>query len=133
MIYESGRESSYIDDIAAGLKTYEGRLNRGKFADYKPGDFVWLRRDKCVDGKLVDGEPKQLLVSIISIAKYPTFREMLAEIGFEKVIPRARDLDAAVAEYSRIYSPEDEASNGVLAIEIKVADPSELTQEDEVI
>lgn len=35
MIYESGRESSLLDDIQAGHKTVECRLNRGKFADYR--------------------------------------------------------------------------------------------------
>lgn len=41
----SGRESGLLDDIIAGRKTIEGRLNKGKFAKYKAGDMVSLRRD----------------------------------------------------------------------------------------
>ena len=44
-VWESGRESSLLDDIIAGRKIIEGRLNRGKFAKYSVGDIVSLRRD----------------------------------------------------------------------------------------
>ena len=44
-IWESGRESRLLDEMIAGRKTIEGRLCRGKFAQYAPGDIVNLRRD----------------------------------------------------------------------------------------
>ena len=57
--WESGRESGLLDEIIAGRKTIEGRLNRGKFAEYQPGDQVWLRRDyRDKQGVLRDGEPR---------------------------------------------------------------------------
>lgn len=44
-IWESGRESKLLDDIIAGRKTVEGRLKRGKFAEYRADDVIALRRD----------------------------------------------------------------------------------------
>ena len=36
--WHSGRESQLLDEMIAGRKTIEGRLNREKFADYAVGD-----------------------------------------------------------------------------------------------
>ena len=54
-MWESGRESALLDEIIAGRKTVEGRLNRSKFAQYKVGDTIKLRRDvRQPDGTLRD-------------------------------------------------------------------------------
>ncbi len=85
-IWESGRESNLLDDIIAGRKTIEGRLNRGKFAEYKPGDQVWLRRDyRDENGTLQDGEPRQVLVQVTAIRKYKTSFEMVTAEGFSRL------------------------------------------------
>jgi len=60
--WESGRESNLLDDIIAGRKTIEGRLNRDKFAKYTVSDQVWLRRDhRDANGILRDGEPHRYI------------------------------------------------------------------------
>lgn len=119
--WESGRESYLLDDIIAGRKTIEGRLNRGKFALYKPGDQVWLRRDyRDDDGNLQNGEAYEVLVEILAIRKYTSSLEMARVEGHERVIPRAGSAEAAAAEYDKYYSLEDQAELGVLAIEVGV-------------
>ena len=63
--WESGRESGLLDDIIAGRKTIEGWLNKGKFAEYRVGDVVQLRRDyRHEQGVLRDGEPDQARVRL---------------------------------------------------------------------
>lgn len=124
-LWESGRESALLDDIIAGRKTIEGRLDRGKFAEYQVGDKVWLRRDyRDEGGQLRDGEPRQALVEIIAIRHYSSMREMVDTEGYEHVIPSARSLEDAIAEYDKYYSPQDQAKYGVLAIEFKVLPPT---------
>ena len=119
--WESGRESGLLDDIIAGRKTVEGRLNRDKFAKYRPGDQVWLRRDyRDENGVLRDGEPRQVLVEVTAIRQYKTSFGMVAAEGFKKVIPHAETAEEAAAEYDKYYSPEDQAKYGVLAIEFKL-------------
>ena len=118
--WESGRESALLDDIIAGRKTIEGRLNKGKFAEYRVGDTVSLRRDiRDSSGILRDGEPGAALVQVIAIRHYPDFLSMVTAEGFTKVIPRAQTAQEAADEYDRYYLTEDQARYGVLAIEVR--------------
>ena len=120
-VWESGRESGLLDDIIAGRKTIEGRLCRDKFAQYQPGDQVWLRRDyRDEAGNLQNGEPRQVLVEVIGVRRYKTSLEMVKAEGFKRVIPYAETEEAAAAEYNKYYSAEDQAKYGVLAIEFRV-------------
>lgn len=120
-IWESGRESYLLDEIIAGRKTIEGRLNRGKFADYKSGDRVWLRRDyRDKNGILQNGEPCQVLVEIIAVRLYKTALEMVTAEGYQRVMPTAASAEDAAVGYDLYYSPSDQAIYGVLGIEFKV-------------
>lgn len=122
-VWSAGRESSVLDDIIAGRKTIEGRLNRGKFADYRVGDTVSLRRDyRDKDGQLHDGEPDAAKIEIVAIRHYKTFIDMVTAEGWQRVIPGAGSAGAAAAEYDKYYSPKDQTLWGVLAIEMKYLD-----------
>lgn len=118
-IWESGRESALLDDIIAGRKTIEGRLNRGKFAQYQAGDIVRLRRDvRNADGKLEDGQSDVAQVRITAIRHYSNFLELVTSEGYKRVIPSAASANEAANEYNRYYSKADQRRYGVLAIEI---------------
>jgi len=119
--WESGRESGLLDDILAGRKTIEGRLNRGKFAEYAVGDSVSLRRDhRNAAGVLEDGGPQAALVKIIAIRTYPTFLAMVTTEGYKKVIPSADSAQQAADVYNLYYSAADQSTYGVLAIEVQI-------------
>ena len=119
--WQSGRESDLLDDIIAGRKTIEGRLNRGKFAQYQVGDFVSLRRDiRDQHGILHDGGPDAALVKITAVRHYNTFLDLTTAEGYEKVIPHAHSIQQAADEYNKYYSAEDQASYGVLAVEVQL-------------
>lgn len=118
--WTSGRESKLLDDIIAGRKTIEGRLNKGKFTQYKVGDHVSLRRDyRDEHGVLHDGEPDAAVVEIVAIRSYETFIEMVAAEGYARVIPTATSAQEAADEYNKYYSIADQAKYGVLAIEVR--------------
>lgn len=118
-LWESGRESDLLDDIIAGRKTIEGRLNRGKFADYAVGDEISLRRDyRDADGMLRDGMPSAARVRIIAIRQYKTFLEMTRREDYKRVIPAATSAEDAAAVYNKYYSAADQAKYGVLAVEV---------------
>lgn len=113
-----------LDDIIAGRKTIEGRLNRGKFAEYKPGDQVWLRRDyRDEHDVLHEGEPRQVLVEVVATRRYKNALDMVTTEGFERVMPRAETAQEAANGYNLYYSDEDQAKHGVLAIEFVVVSP----------
>lgn len=119
--WEAGRESNLLDDILAGRKTVEGRLNRDKFAQYRVGDTVSLRRDHRNDaGQLKDGELNAATIEIVAIRTYPTFLAMVTVEGYQRVIPFAKSADEAADEYNKYYSAVDQARYGVLAIEVRL-------------
>lgn len=119
--WEAGRESNLLDDILAGRKTVEGRLNRDKFAQYRVGDIVSLRRDHRNDaGQLKDGELNAATIEIVAIRTYPTFLAMVTVEGYQRVIPSAKSADEAADEYNKYYSAVDQARSGVLAIEVRL-------------
>lgn len=118
-IWESGRESKLLNDIITGRKTIEGRLKRGKFAEYRVDDVIKLRRDvRGDDGVLRDGEPDQARVKIIAIREYPDFLSLCQAEGYKRVIPHAASAEEAAGEYNKYYTAEDQAEYGVLAVEI---------------
>lgn len=120
-IWESGRETELLDDIIAGRKTIEGRLNRDKFAKYVVGDTVLLRRDfRDENGDMQSGYPRAAKVVVTGIRHYKTFIDMVTTEGFKKVIPSAVTAQSAANEYNKYYSATDQAKFGVLAIEISV-------------
>lgn len=120
-VWSAGRESSLLEDIIAGRKTIKARLNRGKFADYRVGDTVSLRRDyRGKDGQLRDGEPDVACVEIVGIRHYSSFLGMLTSEDYRPIIPRAQSREEAVAEYSKYYSAADQEMYHTLAIEIKL-------------
>lgn len=110
-----------MDDIIAGRKTIEGRLDKGKFSQYRPGDQVWLRRDyRDESGRLQEGEVRQALVGIKEIRKYASFTEMTHSENYKHILPAAQSAEAAASLYDKYYGAEDQARYGVLAIEIVV-------------
>lgn len=127
-VWESGRESSLLDDIIAGRKTIEGRLKRGKFAEYQPGDQVWLRRDyRDEQGELQEGVPYQVLVEVVAVREYKSAFEMVSAEGFKRVMPRANTEQEAADGYNLYYSDDDQAAYGVLAIEFVVLSSADAT------
>lgn len=124
--YESGRESTMLDYILDGHKTIEGRLNRDKFADYKIGDIIWLRRDVWGDdGQLHDGEARQAKVEIVGIRRYASFFEMMQTEDYKALVPTAASPQEAAEYYNQFYTIDQQTEHGVLAIEIALTDDSE--------
>lgn len=127
-LWVSGRESLLLDDIIAGRKTIEGRLNKGKFAEYAIGDIISLRRDyRDASGVLHDGEPDAAFVKIVAIRKYKTFLDLTKTENYKRVIPSAASAEAAAEVYNKYYSAEDQKEYNVLAIEVSIISGQEIT------
>ena len=109
--HELSLKDQYIVPIHTGRKTVEGRINSGAPSKYKAGDLLHLFNNRS-----------SVTVTIAKIEQFASFREMLEATGFEKCIPEARNLEAAVKVYSDIPNYDLRAKqNGVLAIHL--ADP----------
>jgi len=98
--------------ISMGLKTVEGRKNKGRFKEMKPGDIVqWTNNDFA---------PRSVLTKITAKAEYNTFAEYLETEGLDKCLPGIKDLDTGLSVYYKYFTREDEKEFGVVAIKIQL-------------
>jgi ASC-1-like (ASCH) protein len=98
-------QEPYLSFIRSGKKTVEGRLGKDKYLVLKKGDLIKIN---------------DLELEIVSVKKYPTFKDMLQAVGFKNAVPDVNSLEDAINVYYRFYNKEDEEKFGVAAISIKL-------------
>lgn len=98
--------------ILLGLKTVEGRKNRGLFAQMQDGDIVEWMNDSII--------PRSVQTRITGKAVYPTFREYLEIEGLDKCLPGISDMDDGLSIYYKYFTKEEEKEFGVVAIHLEL-------------
>jgi len=104
--------------ILLGLKTVEGRRNKGKFKEMKVGDIIQWNN--------FNFRPRSVLTRITGKAEYPTFREYLEKEGLDKCLPGMEKLGSeklgieyGLSIYYKYFTKEDEKEFGVVAIRME--------------
>lgn len=98
--------------ISLGLKTVEGRRNKGKFADMKIGSVVkWFNNDFG---------PRYIYTKITDKIVYDTFENYLNSEGLEKCLPGIKTINQGLSVYFKYYTKEDEKKFGVVAIKFEL-------------
>ena len=59
-------------------------------------------------------------VIVTRITPYTSFKQMMETEGIDKVLPTINDIDSGVKLYRQYFTENDEKSNGVVAIEMKL-------------
>jgi ASC-1-like (ASCH) protein len=117
----NGMEPKYIETvsepwftlISLGLKTVEGRRNKGRFEEMAVGDIVeWTNEDFKLK--------RSVLTRITRKAEYKTFTEYLETEGLEKCLPGMPNLTHGLEVYYKYFTKQDEKKFGVVAIEIEL-------------
>ncbi len=100
--------------IQLGLKTVEGRKNKGKFKEMKVGDIIEWKNE--------DFKPRSFLTQITGKAEYPNFKTYLETEGLDKCLPNMEKygIEYGLSVYYKYYTKEDEREFGVVAIRLKV-------------
>ena len=98
--------------ISLGLKTVEGRKNKGKFKEMQVGDIVEWENNNFKERKI--------LTKITGKAEYKTFAEYLETEGLSKCLPGIPSLEHGLSVYFKYYTKEEESEFGVIAIRIEL-------------
>jgi ASC-1-like (ASCH) protein len=98
----------WFDFIKSGLKTVEGRLNKGKFSNMKVGDII----------KFVSGNDS-VQVKIINITHYKSFESYLIMEGLKRTLPGIKNIKDGLNVYYSYFTKEQEDEFNILAIDIK--------------
>lgn len=101
----------YVQAIATGKKTYEGRVNTEFFSKYQPGAVVvWS-----------SGYNNNVTTEIINRRHFASFDNMLSEIGFKCFVPEAKTLEEAKKIYNAIPNYASKVKKyGAIALELKL-------------
>ena len=98
--------------ISMGLKTVEGRKNKGRFKEMKIGDIVEWNND--------DFKHRSVKTRIIGKNNYKTFEEYLNTEGLQKCLPGIPSIEHGLSVYFKYFTKEDEAQFGVTAIQLEL-------------
>ena len=98
--------------IYLGIKSVEGRLNKGQFKEMKVNDEIkWINEDF---------NHREVITRVVSKQEYPTFKDYLEGEGLEKCLPAISSINDGLNVYYKYYSKDDESKYGVIAIRLEV-------------
>ncbi len=116
----AGIKADYVENvsepwftlISLGLKTVEGRKNKGRFTEMKVGDIIQWKNNDFME--------RSVLTEIIGKVEYSTFQEYLESEGLNKCLPGIPSLDHGLSVYFKYFTKEDEKEFGVVAIRLRL-------------
>lgn len=98
--------------ISMGLKTIEGRRNKGKYKDMKVGDIIeWVNEDFA---------KRSVMTRVTEKNNYSTFKEYLETEGLENCLPGISNITDGLSVYFKYYTAKDEEEYGVVAIKLEL-------------
>lgn len=89
-IFKNHRAEPYFTFVKEGIKTVEGRLNKGKYKEIQPKDHIVVFNNE---------ETKSFEVVVIGVRNYFSFKELLEKEGLKKVLPNAETLEDGINIY----------------------------------
>lgn len=108
--YSNHRDEPYYTYVKNGIKTIEGRLRKGLYAELASGDSIKVQTNDKTDS---------FIVKVVDIRSYPTFKELLAHEPLQKVLPNVATKDKAFDIYEQFYPLDQQREFGVIAIEVQ--------------
>jgi len=112
--YTENVSEPWFSLISLGLKTVEGRRNKGRFKDMRVGETIEWVND--------DFKRRTVMTEIIGKNEYSTFEEYLLAERLDRCLPGIKTIEDGRAVYYKYFTKEDEQEFGVVAILLKVID-----------
>jgi ASC-1-like (ASCH) protein len=112
MHHHMGLYTELFSSMKSGRKTVEVRLNDEKRRKLQVGDLITFT-------KVPEGNEK-LRAEVIELREFFTFKEMYEAIPANEFDALSDTVDDMVKNTYQIYTPEQEAKWGILAITVKV-------------
>jgi len=110
--YSENLSEPWFSLMSLGLKTVEGRKNKGRFKEMCIGDIVeWTNEDFM---------KRNILTKIIAKIQYNTFQEYLESEGINRCLPGIPTLEHGLSVYFKYFTKEEETEFGVIAIHFEL-------------
>ena len=98
--------------VMLGVKTVEGRLNKGEFGKIQVGDIITFYNDDAIY--------REFNVKIIEIANYSNFESYLRKETLKKCLPGFFKIKDGLKVYYKYYSKEDEEKYKIKAFRMEL-------------
>ena len=99
--YEKNLSEPWFSLIKLHIKTVEGRLNKGDFANMKIGDFILFINNEL-------GFERKFKIEIKNIKYYNNFQIYLENETLEKCLPGIDNIEEGLHVYYKYYNKSDE-------------------------
>jgi ASC-1-like (ASCH) protein len=111
--YRKHLSEPWFSLVKLGLKTVEGRLDKGDFKIMQAGDIVIFENNDF-------GRARELRTTIQRTTRYQTFEEYLEKETIKQCLPSIDGMDDALSVYQKYFEnlKEDEVKYGVVCIAI---------------
>ena len=111
-MYTKTVQEPWFTLIKLGLKTVEGRLNKGSFSNMKKGDtIIFVNNDFGI---------RKIKIRIKEIIYYNTFKEYLLMEKLISCLPGIDTINDGINVYYKYFTKEDEATFKIVAIRMKL-------------
>lgn len=111
MKYHNHRAEPYFTFLKNGLKTIEGRVRKGWYADVQVDDEIVVSNVEETDS---------VEVVVTRVAKYDSIKNMLESEPLKQMLPDVETVEEGIEVYRRFYTAELEAEFGMVSIEVEV-------------
>lgn len=110
--YTENLSEPWFTLISLGLKTVEGRKNKGRFKEMQVGDIIEWSNNNF--------KPRSIKTKITRKTTYDTFKKYLETEGLDKCLPGIPTLEHGLSVYYKYFTKEEEQEFGVIAIEMEL-------------
>jgi ASC-1-like (ASCH) protein len=110
--YSEHLSEPWFSLISLGLKTVEGRLNKGRFQEMQVGDIIEFHNEDFLERKI--------LTKVTGKTEYKSFTEYLETEGLGNCLPGIPSLAHSLSVYYKYFTKEKEAEFGVVAIRFEL-------------
>ena len=111
--YNKNLSEPWFSLIKLGIKTCEGRLNKGDFSKMNKGDYIVFENNDL-------GFKRSFRVRITSIHNYPYFITYLNRESLERCLPGIDNIEDGLKVYYKYYSKENENRYKIIAIRFRL-------------
>lgn len=112
MNYKKHLSEPWFTLVLLGIKTVEGRLNKGIFKEINIGDTITFYNDDAIY--------RELTVKIIKINNYSNFEDYLRKETLGKCLPGYTRVTQGLEVYYKYFSKEDEQKYKVKSFIMKL-------------
>jgi ASC-1-like (ASCH) protein len=111
--YKKNLSEPWFTLILLGIKTCEGRLDKGDFSLMKKDDTIVFENNEL-------GFNRSFSCSIKKINYYTTFSDYLETEKLKKCLPGITNIEDGLKVYYKYYSKADENKYHIIAIHLKI-------------